>query len=99
MKKEKKYLKLYKEWIKTGKIGTDSVGNHNGLCNTHKLGSDPLFELFIPNIEDEVQLEKDGLSTSYWASGQDKNDYDNNYAFTPLRQTIVLFLAAMNDEL
>ena len=97
---KKKYLKLYEQWMITGKLPEE-----NGLCNEfgncHNLdggwdfNKHPLFELMLP---DAIYSR-----TGFWAS-----EHDNNPTipyiilaseFGELRQTIVLFMAAMNDEL
>lgn len=75
-----------------------------GLCmcaSDDKISSDILEEYFQPTPEERYDLVTEGLSTFYWGSGISKyNQYDEiAYVFTPLRQTIVLFMAAINNEL
>lgn len=90
----KTYIELYKESKQTGLLPHD--GNYrlraNGLCNVvvdgRLLGDHRLFKLFIP----------DNTSLGYWGFGG-KSDTLDGYTFTPLRETIVLFMAAMNNEL
>jgi hypothetical protein len=89
-----KYLTLYKKWSKNGEIQSDDRG---GLCNS------PI------GIEIKEYFEAEGeLSTinAYWGyGGGEEDNYPtptfNKYAykFTPLRQNMVLLLAAMNKEL
>jgi hypothetical protein len=91
-----KYLELYHRWMKTGRIEHYLGHKPNGLCNT-EISSCDLFQLFVPE-ESTV----DG--NAYWASGISGDEYANNRErctaeFTPLRQNIVLFMAAMNNEL
>ncbi len=100
MKKKKtgKHLQFYMDCMKRG------VMPNSGLCiNTVDLGgplSEELFRLFIPTDDELFALAKKGYSTSYWGLGVITNDYDILYdAFSPLRQTIVLFMAAINNEL
>lgn len=91
MKKNKPYyLKYYKEWAKRGYMDCP-VDSHayGGLCGS-SIGSDPLFHLFHPAANKWL------CNAGYWASG---TDTPLAFDFTPLRQTIVLFLAAMHNEL
>lgn len=88
-----KYLPKYHRWIKNGRLPKD------GLC--HCLPTSNKLQLFEP-----------GYSGGYWGywgefydgpimsqcvdeETKDKFQYD----FNPLRQNIVLLLAAMNNEL
>lgn len=93
--KQKKYLDLYYEWMELGLPGS-------GLCNIfgYMQGMDELFDLMRP--------ENDELETSpawgYWGmdgEGDFENDDNirNGSDFTPLRQNIVLLMAAMANEL
>jgi hypothetical protein len=64
-----------------------------------------IFRMVSPTVYDIDDLEKEGYSVNTWASGvpcrREDGDYqyDTYYKFTPLRQTIVLLCAAINDEL
>jgi len=82
--------------METGKLEDDKkrITGSGGLCNT-EIGEDAL-ELFYPTERDWFDY---SIGTSFWAAGLDFFDCNRIYKFTPLRQTIVLFLAAMNDEL
>ncbi len=94
-----KYLEKYYLWMETEAIPDE------GLCQSLKGSS--LFKLFEPTEKDDNELLEEGLPTIYWASGEVKystgSDRNTKYMrrqhFSPLRQTIVLFCAAMNDEL
>jgi hypothetical protein len=86
---EKKYLPLYYEWLESGVLPGP------GLC--HIFQSDELFKLIDPD--------RGGLDF-YWGydGEQGCHGYINNYEkverdFTPMRQNVVLFMAAMNNEL
>lgn len=83
-------------------------GLKNGLCNVlfnnHALGSDELFQLMTPEhreqgmcaywaFNDQCQHE------TSWNSEWEKDQIPFQREYTPLRQNIVLFLAAMNNEL
>jgi hypothetical protein len=57
---------------------------------------DPLFELMIPTDSDRAMLRLEGKSTFTWAG---ESNVDLFYEFTPLRQNIVLLMAAMAGEL
>lgn len=87
-----KYLKFYKKCVKTGKIPK------NGLCECLPQKS---IDLISPSSEDLVILEEEELLTGYWGSGLRYYNlpHDKAYKFTPLRQTLVLLLAAINNEL
>jgi hypothetical protein len=87
-----KYLPLYKEWIKTGKMPW------RGLCGS------------LPDNEEMSTIFEDNGMGGYWGYNgknvfssdiwhDDKIFDDTVYTFTPLRQNIVLLLAAMNNEL
>lgn len=91
------YLKKYQEWMVTGELP-----NCNGLCKEISPYLDNYFVLFIPNVGDMADLTLEKKSTGYWASYMESatNLHNRRDAlFTPLRQNIVLFMAAMNGEL
>jgi hypothetical protein len=83
-KKIGKHLRFYMNCMKNGEMP------RAGLCAC--AWNDYLMEeslmLFKPD---------DAGMFSYW--GSEKKGYDECYTFTKLRQTIVLFLAAINNEL
>lgn len=89
----KKYLPLYEKWMETGRIP------NNGLCNS--IGSRKL-SVFRPSRK---YSEARGYFHDYWYWGYDgKANYNLRldykwHKFTPLRQTIVLLMAAMAGEL
>lgn len=85
-KKTSKHLQFYMDCMHKGRMP------RVGLCScaVHEYIDESLLETFIPD---------NTLTTafSFWASGrQNKNCF---YVFTPLRQTIVLLMAALNNEL
>lgn len=95
--KKGKHLQFYMDCMKTGMMPDE------GLCfciNKNNMGplEPSIFDLFIPDEEDKEMLIDDNHSLNYWGSGLDhmKCGY---YQFTTLRQTIVLFMAAINNEL
>lgn len=82
------------------KSPTDNVRivGHCGLCSMARRDqiSKELLTLFIPTEEDKKELREEGYSAVYWGGGDDGS---LPYIFTTLRQTIVLFMAAINGEL
>jgi hypothetical protein len=92
--KKKKYLPLYYEWMKTGTMPSA------GLCEIFydfaEDYEDCFFSLMKPTQSDYDQLFDENLPRIYWGLGE---PIGSTKAFTPLRQNIVLFMAAMNGEL
>lgn len=93
-----KHLDFYEKCVVNMKMPGD------GLCicaNDGDISADILTEYFEPTQGERNHLIDQGLSTWYWASGLNRrtNYSDIAYTFTPLRQTIVLFMAAINNEL
>jgi hypothetical protein len=87
---KKKYLKFYQECLDSGRM-PDA-----GLCIC--LGKRKM-EIFQP-IGREVNYYDGVLTGLYWASDVNPGDsFARHYGFSPTRQNIVLFLAAMNNEL
>lgn len=93
--------------IKHGKTGLID----NGLCNDFKdagsIKSYEIFQTLCPTEEDLDELVDSDSDTTYWGSGvvlpvpDDNPNWLEEIAtiYTPLRQTIVLFCAALNNEL
>lgn len=105
MKKDRKYLDFYESCMKTGQLPgcglcetfTDYIEDEEGWIDDEP---DEIFELFTPTIDDIDRLYDEGLCYLYWASGLSERYTKKRYhEFTPLRQTIVLFMAAINGEL
>jgi hypothetical protein len=95
MKKSSKHLDFYLKAIKDEQMPYFGLC----LCASNNLINYETFERFIPTPENEEKLKKEDLNLTYWGSGLSTNDHNRLYAFTPLRQTIVLFMAAINNEL
>lgn len=93
--KDKRHLDFYKKSMKSGHMP------EVGLCDCvgYKKLSAKLLKLMYPTVYDQQMLISEGFSTGYWASGFKTYERNKSYTFTPLRQTIVLFMAALNDEL
>lgn len=85
---KKKYLSLYEKWMKAGKMPKA------GLCYIFKY--DSLFKMMEPTFIDGINLAKESLPVTFWGKGSWQYRHG---AFSPLRQNIVLFMAAMNNEL
>jgi hypothetical protein len=92
--KKKKYLPLYYQWLEAGRLPG------NGLCNSIPFGFKAV-NRFSPDPEGSIH----GYCTlqeAYWGyNGGGPYPSSSNLAndFTPLRQTILLFMAAINNEL
>lgn len=71
--------------------------DEKGLCS-EVVGTkyDTLLECFDPSYEERSRW---GIYTGYWASGMDVFDFRKHYTYTPLRQTIVLLICAMEGEI
>lgn len=90
-----KHLDFYFKCMESGELP------YAGLCYcaARRLISKKLLDIIEPSFEDDFNLRNEGLSFGYWSSGLLLNDSNKFFQFTPLRQTIVLFMAAMNNEL
>lgn len=89
------HLDFYFKRMESGRLEED------GLCGEAHQGSinRKLLELFEPTSEDQDDLDIDNQSSLYWASGLHPNDtIRKKIEFTPLRQTIVLFMACIAGE-
>jgi hypothetical protein len=85
-------IDLHKEWLEWDRIfdrKDDSYGM-GGLCNS----------VPIKYQDDLIKFRPTEYKT-YWASGfsQDKGGHAAMYNYNTLRQTIVLLICAMNNEL
>ena len=94
---KKQHIKFYKQCMETGILPEDQWGLCN--CAYEDLINPDLLDNLSPTIEDCQQLINENLSTTYWGSGLSVGDNKRYSRFTPLRQTIVLFMAALNKEL
>lgn len=101
LKKKTPYLDFYNKTMKKGKM--ECLGLCNSLKNITITEVDYLY-LFNPITEDKINCIGRGESWVYWAYGEKVSNTKANrerreHDFTPLRQTIVLLIAAMNNEL
>lgn len=99
------YLELYKK-LKGRKL-------INGLCLSIKLEHEVMFpenysyedskrefiEVMGPTLEDEMKLERLGFSTAYWGADNFINAVGNASKMTPLRENLLLIMAAYKDQL
>ena len=92
MKKNKGYLDYYKEWMEKGGMPD------YGLCNSlpKKLLKKRLFDLLRPTMLNINDLKEEGLPTMFWGSGSMKYRLHD---LSPLRETILILAAILNDEL
>lgn len=93
MKKNKpKYLKLYREWVKPkGFLQTGSICMEFNYRYHY-----PEYSLIEPTSADIKKIKRAGHDAAYWGSG----NYSIRWGiFTPLRQNLVLLMAALNNEL
>lgn len=90
-----KHLDFYKKCIEDKRMPDFGLC----LCATRNLISEKILDRFEPSHKDMVIIQRQGLSSGYWGSGLSSEDHNRLFTFTPLRQTIVLFMAAINNEL
>jgi hypothetical protein len=100
MRKSKKHLNFYKNCLHIGEIP------RNGLCSCAQKGmiSMTKLDLLTPDDDELDKYSGNGFwSYIYWGFGEKYDAYTSRYdlrrKFTTLRQNIVLFIAAMNNEL
>lgn len=85
------YLKDYQNWMIDGSMP------HNGLCNCYGDDEhDELMDLISPSVQDKSKLLREDKDALFWGSDSLS---ENRYVFTPLRQNLVLLMAALNNEL
>lgn len=88
------YLKMYREWMEAGRITPNTC---SGLCDYFGTG-DPILELMQPTEEDKDKLRSSYAGASTYWGAETREEYLNDL-FGPFRQTVLLFMAAMNNEL
>lgn len=85
MTNKEKLIKIYNKALEKGYL------NYTGLCgslSSENISRDNLF-LYSPNKY---------FMSGYWAyGGKSRSSYKIVYEFTPLRQTILAFLIAMEE--
>lgn len=70
-----------------------TFGESPWLCQ-HFDNDDKLFDLVNPTADDFRELERHGMPTVMWGRGS----FDE-VGYTSLRQNLILFICAMNNEL
>lgn len=86
------YLEFYEQCMIVGKMPK------KGLCNAlpkNLKNTQNIFGIVRPTKQDETELVARKLPCSYWGLEDWKYEYDD---FTPLRQTLVLLMAAIAGE-
>jgi len=89
-----KYLPLYYEWLEKGEIPLKETSHlYGGLCSIFHTGKrrNKFLSLLAPDYDHDSYW---GIEFHEWHTIKNAET-----DFTPLRQTIVLFMAAMNGEL
>lgn len=102
MKTETPFLDFYKQCIKTGRLpkSLNEFGS-NGLCQ--HLGKDEIFDLFNEHVGYWGYSGIPGMSSitknngSAYRTDAERDKIRNE--FTSMRQTVILFCAAINNEL
>jgi hypothetical protein len=91
----KKLIDHYKEWVEKERLPK------TGLCNSIPRKYSKSLGLFAPTLNDEINLAKLDLSCTFWGSGLSVFDehFDKCHELTPLRETIILLICAMHDEI
>lgn len=91
-----RFIDLYYEWMEKGLLPS------KGLCKSLPPSSVEIFERLEPTMEDFCTLAKEGLPNAFWGYGlptKGSDTFQRAYTFTPLRECIILFCAAINNEL
>jgi hypothetical protein len=89
----KKLIDHYKEWLEKGELPV------HGLCLSVPNEYKESLYLFVPTDDELNELVELGISGLYWASGLGMFDPNKLDALTPLRETIILLICAMHDEI
>lgn len=92
-KKPGKYLAFYMKCSRIRKM------SEAGLChvfNAYRPEDYPEFKIISPTKKEKQQLCENGFNQTWWGS---ESYFPEHYKFTPLRQTLVLLMAALNNEL
>lgn len=91
-KKEKLgYIDFYKRWVAANEL---PIG---GLCSSlpRQLSENEVFEMIKPTKKDIKKMIKESHCVTYWASGSAESKWGR---LTPLRETLLILAALLNDE-
>lgn len=94
MRKEPQtFLECYNLWVKNAYTMPGG-----GICKSLPLHlkNSKAFGLIVPDVDEKFALFLDDKDEVYWGSD---SWWSKSNQFTPLRQTIILLAAALNDEL
>ena len=89
----KKLIEHYEVWLENKQLPKF------GLCGSVTKEYKKSLYLFVPTDDELDELSELGLSGFYWASGLRISDLNKSQALTPLRETIILLICAMHDEI
>jgi hypothetical protein len=89
----KKLIEHYKEWAEEGQLPD------YGLCNSVPSEYEKSLLLFKPTDDELDELACLRMAVFFWASGLRIFDKNKKQALTPLRETIILLICAMHDEI
>ena len=89
-----KLIDRHWEWMKAGEL--DDCGLCAELFDTKYIKT---LELFDPTEQEYEKLEKDDESEIYWGSGLKFHSITRHIEYTPRRQSIVLLICAMHNEI
>lgn len=87
-----KLIDLHKKWTKSNIVGLGT-----GLCAAMPEYCELAFVLFLPTAKEKRLHDQEGYGWSWWGRNIELGEGFSEY--TPLRQTIVLLICAMNNEL
>lgn len=88
------FIRVYLKCCRAGQLPYQ-----NGLCSEiGTLQYHPVWKLITPTDRELRALNDAGKSNAFWAYEFNMNDEDKFNAFTPLRQTILLLAACINEE-
>lgn len=99
-----KFIDFHNKSMKTGRLADHPAmpktwDKISGLCDAFDnelTTTSETFDLFKPTQEDRDNLYYENLASFAWASGKSDPQWG---VYTPLRQTIVLFCAAIEGQL
>lgn len=87
-----KFIDCYMKWMEEGRLP------YNGLCVSlpYDLSSSATFELINPDFMEKIKNQAEGGDFMFW--GVTDRSKQTNKELTPLRETILLLCACINEE-